>query len=196
MWAMMLVGSINPEDVVVIRTLLLGFLGSLILFSWGFVGHVALGIYDPAFHHFEEELAVVAVLEDNARGAGVHYLPAEPLRDGSQAEAFVNLVPAGERVCDPAEVVEQRGFAPHLPTVGRLALAPDGTLWVQRYSVGEDDPGPIDLFDPDGRYLGTLSDDPPFPVGFLPDGRILFSEKDEWDVERLAVKTVEWVQEG
>jgi len=93
----MLVGSIHPEEVVVIRTLLLGILGSLILFSWGFIGHVALGIYDPAYQHFEDESAVAAVLEDNAHGAGLHYLPAEPLRDGSQAEAFVNFVPAGER---------------------------------------------------------------------------------------------------
>jgi hypothetical protein len=79
------------------RRLLLSLLGSLILFFWGFVGHVALGLYDPAFHHFEDEAAVAAVVEANARGAGIHYLPAEPLRDGSQAEVFFNVVPAGER---------------------------------------------------------------------------------------------------
>jgi hypothetical protein len=92
----------------------------------------------------------------------------------------------GERICDPAEVVEQQGFAPWLPTLGVLALAPDGTLWARRYEVG-DAPGPIDVFDPDGRYVGTLPATAPFPIGFLPDGRILVSEIDEVDVQRLVV---------
>ncbi len=80
-----------------IRFLLLSLLGSVILFFWGFVGHVALGLYDPAFNHFDNEAAVASVLEENVRGSGIHYLPAEPLRDGSQAEVFVNYVPAGKR---------------------------------------------------------------------------------------------------
>ncbi len=80
-----------------IRRVLLSLLGSVILFFWGFVGHVAIGLYDPAFNHFADEVAVSEVLEANARGGGIHYLPAEPARDGSQAEAFVNFVPAGER---------------------------------------------------------------------------------------------------
>ncbi len=79
------------------RKLLLSLLGSVILFFWGFVGHVLIGLYDPAFHHFEDEAAVASVLEANARGAGIHYLPAEPARDGTQAEALINYVPAGQR---------------------------------------------------------------------------------------------------
>lgn len=79
------------------RRILLSALGAVVLFLWGFVGHVALGLYDPAFQHFEDESVVAAVLETNARGAGIHYLPAEPARDGSQAEALINYVPAGER---------------------------------------------------------------------------------------------------
>ena len=74
--------------------------------------------------------------------------------------------------------------------VSRLALGPDGTLWVERYDVGEN-PQPIDIFDPDGHYVGTLPDDSPFPVGFLPDGRILVSERDDLDVERLVVRSAE-----
>lgn len=98
-----------------------------------------------------------------------------------------------EVVCDPAEVVEQQGFAPYLPMVGALAYAPDATLWVQRYTVASD-PSPIDLFDPDGRYIGTLPEGSPFPIGFLPDGRILVSETDELDVQRLVVRTVQLEQ--
>ncbi len=80
-----------------IRRTLLSLLGAMILFVWGFIGHVAFGLYDPVFHHFDDEAAVATVLENQARGAGIHYLPAEPARDGSQAEAFINYVPAGER---------------------------------------------------------------------------------------------------
>lgn len=93
----------------------------------------------------------------------------------------------GERVCDPAEVVEQQGYAPFLPMIRRLALAPGGALWVQRFEV-DDSVQAIDLFDPEGRYLGTLPNETPFPVGFLPDGRMLTSEKDEFDVERLVIR--------
>lgn len=80
-----------------IRRALLSLLGALLLFVWGFIGHVALGLYNPVFQHFEDETAVAAMLDSQARGAGIHYLPAEPARDGSQAEAFINYVPAGER---------------------------------------------------------------------------------------------------
>ncbi len=80
-----------------LRLVLLSLMGSVILFFWGFVGHVVLGVYDPVFNHFEDESAVATALADNARGAGIHYLPAEPARDGTQAEAFINFVPAGQR---------------------------------------------------------------------------------------------------
>jgi hypothetical protein len=35
--------------------------------------------------------------------------------------------------------------------------------------------------------VGTLPPGTPFPVGFLPDGRLLISETDELDVSRLVV---------
>lgn len=96
----------------------------------------------------------------------------------------------GERVCDPKEVVAQQGFAPYLPVIETLALAPDRTLWVRRWTI-DDAPGPTDVFDPEGRYVGTLPPDAPFPVGFLPDGRILAAETDAYDVDRLIVASLE-----
>ena len=110
------------------------------------------------------------------------------LAKASLGEGMRIGTPDGERVCDPDEVVEKRGFAPVLPAVAKLALAPDGTVWAQRFAVG-DEPLVIDLFDPEGRYVGRLPEGFPFPVGFLPDGRLLTSEKDELDVERLVVRT-------
>jgi hypothetical protein len=115
--------------------------------------------------------------------------PASPkLAEASLGDGMrVGVGTAGDvRVCDPAEVVEQRGVADYLPMIRDLALAPDGTLWVRRYDVDEVSQ-PIDVFDPEGRYLGTLPPSSPFPVGFLPDGRILLSEEDELEVQRLVV---------
>jgi hypothetical protein len=116
-----------------------------------------------------------------------------PLIPASAALAEASLgdgmrvgTPNGERVCDSGEVVEQRGFAPHVPMIGRLAVAPDGSIWVERFDV-TNDPKDVDLFDPDGSYLGTLPKGTPFPVGFLPDGRILVSETNEFDVEQLVI---------
>ena len=84
----------------------------------------------------------------------------------------------------------QQGFAPYLPAIGQVAIAPDGGLWVERYGVG-DGPHTIDVFDAAGRYSATLPEGAPFPVGFLPGGRILVSERDAVDVERLVVRTID-----
>lgn len=95
---------------------------------------------------------------------------------------------AGDQLCDPAEVVEQRGFAEELPWIEALALAPDGTLWVHRFEPGQDAQGAVDLFDESGAYDGTLLAGTPFPLAFLPDGRLLVREVDEaTDVQRIVV---------
>lgn len=92
----------------------------------------------------------------------------------------------GVRTCDPREVVEQRGFADVIPVTGTLAFAPDGSLWVERGGV-RDEPRAIDRFDADGDYLGTLPAGTPFPLLFLPDGRVAVAEKDDLDVVRLVI---------
>jgi hypothetical protein len=66
----------------------------------------------------------------------------------------------------PAEVLQVRGFAPVVPTISGLAVAPDGSVWVRRAVVrGEEDPA-IDILRPDGGYLGTLPPGSPFPAAF------------------------------
>ncbi len=92
---------------------------------------------------------------------------------------------------DPVRMVDGRGFAEWVPTLSRLASAPDGTLWVRRRAVGEDVEGPIDLFGPDGDYLGTLPPDFPDPLALLPGDRILTSETDDFDVDRLVLSRIE-----
>lgn len=71
------------------------------------------------------------------------------------------------------------GYAPVLPAVTDLSIGPEGTLWVKRAAV-KGESAVIDLFSPEGAYLGTLPPGSPFPVAFLSDNRIVTLEEDEW----------------
>jgi hypothetical protein len=95
---------------------------------------------------------------------------------------------AGVRTCDAREVVEQRGIADVIPVIDDVAEGPNGTLWVRRTS-GPGSPRPIDVFDADGAYLGTLPDGSPFPVAAF-GHRLIDIEADDMDVERLVVYDV------
>lgn len=87
------------------------------------------------------------------------------------------------------ETVEARGTAALVPAIGRLTLAPDGELWVERRTVG-DEPRLIDVFTADGDYRGTLGAGAPAPIAFLPSGDVIAIEQDDFDIERLVVYRV------
>jgi 6-bladed beta-propeller len=89
-----------------------------------------------------------------------------------------------------ARIVQQQGWAPQVPWVGSLALAPDGRLWVQRRAIGRGAVGLIDVFGADGAYTGTLPEGTPFPVAFMPDGRVVVIRTDSLDVPSLLVRRV------
>jgi hypothetical protein len=91
----------------------------------------------------------------------------------------------GVRVCDNDEVLEKRGLADVIPVINELAAGPQGSLWIKR-SLGGPTPGPIDVFEADGTYTGTLAAGSPFPIAVLGD-RIAAVQADESDVERLVV---------
>lgn len=102
----------------------------------------------------------------------------------------VGLGDGRQIVCDSREVVEQRGFAPVIPAVGRIAIDREGGIWVRRGGLREE-PSAIDLFDADGAYRGTLPPGAPFPLAFFPDGRIAAAHTDDFEVTRLVVYRVE-----
>jgi hypothetical protein len=118
--------------------------------------------------------------------------PAPATREAAAASVGdgMRVVAAGVvRICDSEEVVDKRGFAETIPVIGGFARGPAGTLWVRR-SAGPGSPEPIDVFDRDGTYLGTLPDGTPFPVAVI-HGQIAAIETDEADVDRLAVYRID-----
>jgi hypothetical protein len=91
----------------------------------------------------------------------------------------------GERVCEPEEVVRERGYAERIPIIAEIAAGPDGTWWVRRRAHGG-----ADVFAADGEYLGTLPGSAPYPLLALPGTRIASIAVDSLDVERLVVYRV------
>lgn len=84
-----------------------------------------------------------------------------------------------ECVTPNSELAEKIGIAPTLPAIRGIAVAPDGTLWVERYTFEGETPA-SDLFDPAGHYLGTLAGTA-LPVGFLGSDRVVLPIKDATD---------------
>lgn len=93
---------------------------------------------------------------------------------------------SGECKVPAARVVDEQGIAEFLPAIGRIRVAPNGTIWVQRYAV-RGEAAPTDILSPDGEYLGTLPEGTPFPAAFLHRDRIAAIEKDELDLQRVVV---------
>ena len=75
-----------------------------------------------------------------------------------------------------------------------IAVTWDGGLWIQRRGEDPwDDDGPIDVFNADREYLGTLAvGQPTMPVAFGPDGLVVHMERDELNVPTLVVS--QWVE--
>ncbi len=86
--------------------------------------------------------------------------------------------------------VENMRFYPEVPVVAAVRTTWDGTLWVQRSAEpGAEEPGPIDVLTPDGRYLGTLAPDVlEMPGAFGPGGLVAFVETDAFDVPVITVR--------
>ena len=119
--------------------------------------------------------------------------PVEANRDLAKrelGEGMRMMSSAGVRECAWDEVVEKRGFAELVPAIRTLRVGPDGRIWVSRGGP-RSEPTPTDVLAADGSYIGTLPADVPFPIGFLPDGRLLATERDELEVERLVVYRID-----
>jgi hypothetical protein len=81
----------------------------------------------------------------------------------------------------PAEVIAVTGHMDRVPVIQELKMAPSGELWV-RHRDAAGNSGGVDVFAPDGRFVGTLPGSTPFPAAFLSRDRILAIGKDSSDV--------------
>ena len=86
--------------------------------------------------------------------------------------------------------IEDREFYPEIQIIRQLSATWEGGLWIRR--PGEDPwdtGGPIDVFGPDRRYVGTFAAGTvSIPWAFGPDGLVAYWEVDEMDVPTIVVK--------
>lgn len=89
-----------------------------------------------------------------------------------------------------ARAVEEMRFHPEVPVLAAVRTTWDGTLWIERSAAPDaEEPGPIDVVAPDGRYLGTLAPDVlPMPGAFGPGGLVAFVDTDAFDVPVITVR--------
>ena len=93
----------------------------------------------------------------------------------------------GECRAETEEVVSKAGMAPTIPVVNQVTFGPRETIWVSRYTIG-DEPKLVDVFDRDGVYLGTTDR---MPLGVLAGDRVLFRIADaESGTEYVGIYTV------
>ncbi|WP_425154803.1 hypothetical protein [Candidatus Palauibacter sp.] len=142
-------------------------------------------------------------MEMQVNGSAVGDDAPEALRE--QMAAMMEGLMAGIR-----EMVENASFMPEVPLVRDLRTTWAGTIWVQRWGSdplaqiqlaggepaggepeGEGDAaeGWIDVFAPEGGYVGTFSlEETLMPGAFGPGGLVAFVETDEFDVPTIVGK--------
>ncbi len=85
-------------------------------------------------------------------------------------------------------MIEDMMFPEEIPVVAGMAVDGEGRLWIARTAPGGAGDGPIDIFTPEGDYVGTLPlDAPRIPAAFGPDGLMAYIETDEMDVPSVRV---------
>ncbi len=150
-----------------------------------FTGELTFAVGDDLVAVTQQSAYVVDIHRNGARVRSVRRDVA-PV-NASAADA-VKLYPEGLKVSfggggnctTPAtEVGEKLGVAPTLPLVRAMRFAPDGSLWVERYTFTGETPR-TDVFDANGHYLGTVTGRSP-PLGFLGPDTVLFQVTDEDD---------------
>ncbi|MCZ0935622.1 MAG: hypothetical protein OXJ54_10615 [Gemmatimonadetes bacterium] len=121
----------------------------------------------------------------------------------AQMSAMLEEMMSGMR-----DAVANAGFMPEVPIVRDVRTTWEGAIWVQRWGSdplaqidrqaafasrgpeeGEAAAGWIDVFSPEGEYVGTLAlEETPMPDAFGPGGLVAFVETDEFDVPTIILK--------
>jgi hypothetical protein len=110
------------------------------------------------------------------------------VRDWFFEEEFRFGFGSGEMFSATRESLEKYPFADVRQAIEGIAVDPLGRLWVEANTT---EPGVsrLDLFDPEGTYLGHLGE-LPLPRAFTDDGRALIRIEDEEDADTYLVIAV------
>jgi hypothetical protein len=85
--------------------------------------------------------------------------------------------------------IQNRGFYPEIAVARRLAAGWSGLVWLERRQVDPTAAGPIDVFSPEGEYVGTINEEGPrIPDAFGPDGLVAYIDEDEFEVPIVVVR--------
>lgn len=139
----------------------------------------------------EYRIGVAGVSGDTLRWFGRAVEP-EPVRPAEREAAVADLRERVEELVGDARIGEVE-VPSHRPAASRLAVDAAGRWWVGRWR-GErspDDPtahlpAGYDVFDPEGRFLGTV-ETPPILITWIGEDRVAGIETDELGVDRAVV---------
>lgn len=106
--------------------------------------------------------------------------------------------PSGPLAVDQSQIrdallaqVRELEFAEEMPVLDRIATDWDGRIWVARRGERPGEPGPIDVLNARGGYIGTLpASRIGLPASFGPGGLVAFVERDEMDVPVIRVERI------
>ncbi len=137
---------------------------------WTTAGDTVLVLNGPGYRidAYAEGRPVASVRRDVEPIAVTAELAAARVRAGPYRSFMRRLGITAE------QMVAAVGYEASASPIEWLAAKPSGELWVSRGS-GRPVPDRVDVFAPDGRYLGTF-DAPGFPVAFLSDSRFVALE--------------------
>lgn len=95
----------------------------------------------------------------------------------------------GNRLSDDQieQQLREMEFAEEIAIIRRMLGDPQNRIWIERTGPDPFEPGPIDLIDAAGRYIGTIRD-LTMPVAVSASGLAAWIVKDEMDVQRVEVR--------
>lgn len=150
-----------------------------------------------AAHTARYEVAVAGPDGKQSRTLG---RPIEPRRvttadrEGERAKRMESLEHEGSKLSPESHravlaMIDELRFADVMPVIDGFLVDPAGYVWVKRTGAGGEEPGPIDLFAPDGTYAGSVQG-LTMPQAVSASGRAASLERDDDYVERVVVRQI------
>ena len=153
---------------------------------------VAPTVVTEAIMELERERRRAAREEGNAiapSGGGTFITVRGSRSSGTTSGALSSISPDAVQSIDLlGGSIEDMTFADEIPVIDDIAVDWEDRIWIERTGENGQEPGPIDIMTPDGRYLGTLPiDGLRIPRAFGPGGMMAYVELDEYEVQSVRV---------